>query len=46
MTDEQAEAYGRFAEEPTRPDLERFFQALSRNRCLSPLVEGAVAPEL
>ncbi|MFE0380415.1 hypothetical protein ACFW1M_33745 [Streptomyces inhibens] len=24
-TDEQAEAYGRFAEEPTRPELERFF---------------------
>nr|WP_206282495.1 DUF4158 domain-containing protein [Streptomyces rhizosphaericus] len=25
MTDEQAEAYGKFAEEPTRPELERFF---------------------
>ncbi len=25
LTDEQAEAYGRFAEEPTRPELERFF---------------------
>lgn len=25
VTDEQAEAYGKFAEEPTRPELERFF---------------------
>ncbi|MEV8181407.1 DUF4158 domain-containing protein [Specibacter sp. NPDC078692] len=25
LTDEQAQAYGRFAEEPTRPELERFF---------------------
>lgn len=25
LTDEQAEAYGRFAEEPTRTELERFF---------------------
>ncbi|MFI6495270.1 hypothetical protein [Streptomyces sp. NPDC050564] len=25
LTDEQAEAYGKFAEEPTRPELERFF---------------------
>ncbi|MFB9681770.1 DUF4158 domain-containing protein [Streptosporangium vulgare] len=25
LTDERAEAYGKFAEEPTRPDLERFF---------------------
>lgn len=25
LTDEQAEPYGRFAEEPTRPELERFF---------------------
>lgn len=25
LTDEQAEAYGRFGEEPTRPELERFF---------------------
>ncbi|MGA5565768.1 hypothetical protein ACPCUV_32015 [Streptomyces platensis] len=25
MTDEQAGAYGKFAEEPTRPELERFF---------------------
>ena len=25
LTDEQAEAYGTFAEEPTRPELERFF---------------------
>ncbi|MGW7319985.1 hypothetical protein [Streptomyces sp. NPDC054865] len=25
LTDEQAEAYGRFMEEPTRPELERFF---------------------
>ncbi|MEU0254225.1 hypothetical protein ABZ299_17345 [Streptomyces sp. NPDC006184] len=25
MTDEQAEGYGKFAEEPTRPELERFF---------------------
>jgi hypothetical protein len=24
LTDEQAEAYGKFAEEPTRPELERF----------------------
>ncbi|WP_406167417.1 hypothetical protein [Streptomyces sp. NBC_00996] len=24
-TDEQAEAYGKFAEEPTRPELERLF---------------------
>lgn len=24
-TDEQAGAYGKFAEEPTRPELERFF---------------------
>ncbi len=44
MTDEQAEAYGKFAEEPASPDLEWFFQELSRNRCLSPLAEGAVAP--
>lgn len=25
LTDDQAEAYGRFVEEPTRPELERFF---------------------
>ncbi|GAB3002398.1 Tn3-like element Tn3 family transposase [Streptomyces pseudoechinosporeus] len=25
LTDEQAEAYGKFAEEPTQPELERFF---------------------
>lgn len=25
LTDEQAEAYGKFAEEPTPPELERFF---------------------
>lgn len=25
LSDEQAEAYGKFAEEPTRPELERFF---------------------
>lgn len=25
LTDEYADAYGRFAEEPTRPELERFF---------------------
>lgn len=25
LTDEQGEAYGRFVEEPTRPELERFF---------------------
>lgn len=25
LTDEQVEAYGKFAEEPTRPELERFF---------------------
>ncbi|NEB70183.1 DUF4158 domain-containing protein, partial [Streptomyces fulvissimus] len=25
LSDEQAEAYGTFAEEPTRPELERFF---------------------
>lgn len=25
LTAEQAEAYGKFAEEPTRPELERFF---------------------
>ncbi|WP_413813269.1 hypothetical protein [Streptomyces sp. OE57] len=25
LTDEQAEAYGRFVEEPTRPEPERFF---------------------
>ncbi|WP_327286465.1 Tn3 family transposase (plasmid) [Streptomyces sp. NBC_00597] len=25
LTDDQAEAYGKFAEEPTRPELERFF---------------------
>jgi hypothetical protein len=25
LTDEQAAAYGRFIEEPTRPELERFF---------------------
>ncbi|ASQ96463.1 hypothetical protein [Streptomyces sp. 11-1-2] len=25
LSDEQAEAYGAFAEEPTRPELERFF---------------------
>nr|WP_254650952.1 DUF4158 domain-containing protein [Streptomyces sp. GbtcB7] len=25
LTDEQAETYGKFAEEPTRPELERFF---------------------
>jgi len=25
LTDEQAEAYGKFADEPTRPELERFF---------------------
>lgn len=25
LTHEQAEAYGKFAEEPTRPELERFW---------------------
>ncbi|GGR38627.1 hypothetical protein GCM10010219_49700 [Streptomyces netropsis] len=25
LTDEQADAYGKFAEEPTRPEPERFF---------------------
>jgi hypothetical protein len=25
LTDEQVEAYGKFVEEPTRPELERFF---------------------
>ena len=25
LTDDQAEAYGKFVEEPTRPELERFF---------------------
>jgi len=25
LTDEQVAAYGKFAEEPTRPELERFF---------------------
>lgn len=25
LTDEQAEAYGKFGEDPTRPELERFF---------------------
>ncbi|WNI34582.1 DUF4158 domain-containing protein (plasmid) [Streptomyces sp. ITFR-6] len=25
LTDEQAEAFGKFTEEPTRPELERFF---------------------
>jgi hypothetical protein len=25
LSDEQAQAYGSFAEEPTRPELERFF---------------------
>jgi hypothetical protein len=25
LTDEQAEAYGRFTDVPTRPELERFF---------------------
>ncbi|MFJ2780588.1 hypothetical protein [Kitasatospora sp. NPDC087315] len=25
LSDEQAEAYGKFAEEPTKPELERFF---------------------
>ncbi|MGV9547229.1 DUF4158 domain-containing protein [Streptomyces ardesiacus] len=25
LSDEQAQAYGTFAEEPTRPELERFF---------------------
>ncbi|MFI7648106.1 DUF4158 domain-containing protein [Micromonospora sp. NPDC049460] len=25
LTDKQAEAYGKFAEEPARPELERFF---------------------
>ena len=42
LTDDQAEAYGRFREEPTRPELERFFFlddmdrdliALRRTRC-------------
>nr|WP_243762144.1 DUF4158 domain-containing protein [Streptomyces sp. Tu 3180] len=27
LTDEQAEAYGTFAEVPTRPELERFFSS-------------------
>ncbi|WP_328980667.1 hypothetical protein [Streptomyces canus] len=27
LTDEQADAYGKFHEEPTRPELERFFAA-------------------
>ncbi|MCX4430435.1 MULTISPECIES: DUF4158 domain-containing protein [Streptomyces] len=28
LTDAQAEAYGKFADEPTRPELERFFFGL------------------
>lgn len=34
LTDEQAEAYGRFAEEPTRPELERFFFLDDEDRSL------------
>lgn len=29
LTDQQAEAYGKFADEPTRPELERFFFGLA-----------------
>ncbi|MFF1604429.1 hypothetical protein ACFVYV_44740 [Streptomyces mirabilis] len=32
LTDEQAEAYGKFADEPTRPDLERLFFGLGDQR--------------
>ncbi|HEY5844508.1 MAG TPA: DUF4158 domain-containing protein, partial [Mycobacterium sp.] len=34
LTDEQAGAYGRFAEEPTRPELERFFYLDDVDRAL------------
>ncbi|WP_436771318.1 Tn3 family transposase [Yinghuangia sp. YIM S09857] len=34
LTDEQAEAYGRFVEEPTRPELERFFHLDDEDRKL------------
>ena len=34
LTDEQAEAYGKFAEEPTRPELERFFYLDDVDRAL------------
>ncbi|MFJ9900685.1 hypothetical protein ACIQPR_45915 [Streptomyces sp. NPDC091280] len=34
LTDEQAEAYGKFVDEPTRPELERFF-FLERNRAIT-----------
>jgi hypothetical protein len=30
LTDDQAEAYGKFVEEPTRPELKRFFFHPSR----------------
>ena len=34
LTDEKAEAYGKFAEEPTRPELERFFYLDDVDRAL------------
>lgn len=37
LTDEQAEAYGKFPEEPTRPELERFFFLDDVDRDLIPL---------
>ena len=35
LTDEYVDAYGRFAEEPTRPELERFFFLYDEDRTLS-----------
>ena len=37
LTDEQAEAYGRFVEEPPRPELERFFYLDDVDRDLTAL---------
>jgi hypothetical protein len=42
LTDEQAEAYGRFSEEPTRPELERFFFLDNEDQSLIAKRRGAV----
>ncbi|GGK52169.1 DUF4158 domain-containing protein [Streptomyces flaveus] len=45
LTDDQAEAYGKFVEEPTRPELERFFflDDVDRDLCQFPKSRAQVS---